>query len=354
MNHSNHSDEIDIIQFFAAIGQMFSNFFKAIINLFVRLFYLIADILLYMRKYWLFLTGGILVGLVWAFFTHQPQNIYYNQANIRANYEAQMALKEKLDLINDLIQHHKTSEIAQVMSIDTALAGHLVKMEMEPVQYDHFLWQDYQDFLIYSDTLFYKYLKFKDYKANIKQNPELNRYWKIKVYADNRRAFKTMSNNILYLIKTDSSIIDRKNDYLTSLKLHRKKMLKSLKEVDSLRNLYNTVLLKTSEYKSTLASNILINTDKLTGTEIPYDLFKKRQTILNDLENITLKINRFDKALIYLNRFSQSGTRYSSIWLSKYFKYPFLGFLLVLAGLLLKDFNTFLTRYQRQKTIKQD
>ncbi len=342
-------EEVDVLQLFAAIGQFFSKFFRGTQRLLSKLFYLIIEILLYIRQHWLVLAGGTLAGLGFAFLLHQPSVLYYTKAHVRTNYQAQMALAEKIDLINDLIDQGNVNRLAKILNTDTIQAGHFVKMDIKPLNYEPFLWQDYQDFLSPVDTIFYKSLEFKKYKENVKKHPELNKYWEITAYADDPQVFTNFNHNFSRLILSDSAIIKRQNNYISALKIHRQKMQRSLKEIDSLRRLYNKFLLESVKNTGTIASNVLINSPNGSGPERPYDLFSKRSSVLNDLERVNQKINRFDKALIYLNRFSETGKKYHSVLQNKYIKFALIGFLLVMFILLLKDFNAYLSHYQKLK-----
>ncbi len=348
-NSKNNPEEVDIIQFFVAIGNMFKGLFNSIINLFKRLFYTGVDILLYLKKYYIYLLAGLILGLIVSFLMPAKQSVYYGKAMLRTNYGSQVALKEKLDLINDFIQKQDSQQLGKLLSIRPEQAAQLSSFAIEPVFNDVFLIEDYEEFLMTKDTVVYKFLEYKDYKSNIKNNESLNKYWLLTVKAKEPQALNGINNKLLALFNDDEALKKRKKNYLEALELHQQKNHKTLKDIDSMRRIFNQVMIDLAQNKSNAAANIVVSSDRVRGPEASYNLFYERQKALTEIEKLSRKLNKYDDVIVMLNALPQSGIKEQSFIGNIHAKYALLGFMLALLLLLAKDFNTFLKVYEQRK-----
>ena len=350
MNNQNQSkEEIDILQFFSAIGNMFKRFFAGIKNIFVQLFYVFLNFLLLIKKYYLYFGVAMLIGLGLSFLGKNKQDSIYSAAiTLRTNFESQIPLQEKIDLLNTLIKKKKYDVLAKELQIDNSTASHFTGFDMQPVINDVFLIDDYENYLMSKDTVVYKYIEFKDYKKNIRNNKSLNNYWKIEAYADVPEVFNVLNKGIRGLLREDKSLHQKEDDYIKMLGLVRTKTLRSLDEIDTLRVVLNKAMLSLSNNPSE-GSGIVVNSEKLRGPEGPYNLFYERYRLTNQLDRLTQKIAKYSQALVYLNAFPQYGTKQESIIDNKHVKYPIYAFILVLLGIFLIQFNHYLNIYQKKK-----
>ena len=349
MNQKSNPEEIDILQFFAAFGQMFSNLFRGIKNLFVRLFYFFVESLLYLKKNILYVSIGIILGLILSFIGEKSSDTYQAKAMLRTNYDIQLSLKEKVATINDLTEKGKLEKLSQYLQIDSTKAKHLTGVMIEPVFDDVLMLDDYEHYLKTKDTVVYKFLEFEDFKKNFQRNPQLNKYWNIHFTSDDPNVFKGFNKTFKDLFKNETAVNQRKENFLNALKISRDKILQSINEIDSLRNLYNTVLLENAKNQKGSSTSIILNTNKLIGPEKSYNLFDERKQLFLDLMDINKKINKYNDAVVMLNQFPEYGIKQQRIIKNKHIKYALYGFLLAIFILLLKDFNNFLSRYEKQK-----
>jgi hypothetical protein len=348
-NPHNNPEEIDIIQFFLAIGNMFKRMGNSIANLFKRLFYLILDILLYLKKHYVYLTAGLILGLIVSFFVADKQQLYYGKTLLRANYDSQIALNEKVNLVNDLIQKNDTINLGRLLDIPSEQAAKLFAFVIEPVYNDVYLIDDYEDFLTLKDTVVYKFIKYKDYKANIKSNESLNKYWLLTIKTTTPEAFNQLNNKILALFNNDETLKKRKENYLTALSLRQKKDIKSLQDIDSMRQIFNKVMIDLAKNKSNGAANIVVSSDRVRGPEASYNLFFERKKILKDIEVVSQKLNKYDDVIVMYNTLPQMGIKMEHLIGNKHVKYALGGFIIILVLLIFKDFNMYLKVYEQRK-----
>jgi len=353
MTQKSNPEEIDILQFFEAIGRMFKGLYNSISNTFKRLFYFFLEVLLYFKKHYIYLGLGVLLGFGLSFLGKPSDKSYYGETNLRTNFHAQLALQEKIDVLNNLIQKKDTLSLANKLNISPEKAGNFTSFELEPVFNDVLLIDDYEEYLMLKDTVVYKFIEFKDYKKTLKDNTNLNQYWKLKVYANNPAMFNNLNYKIISMLNKDKNIEKRKENYLAALKLKKDKIIKSLEDIDTMRQVFNKVLLKMAQNKSNAATNIVVSSDKIRGPEISYNLFEERQKLLDELKKVSLKINKYDQAVVMLNSLPEYGIKENKLLGNRHFKYAFYGFLFALFILLIKDFNAYLNKYARKKSLNK-
>jgi len=349
MNQSSQPDEIDIIQFFAAIGRLFKNLYDGILTFFKSIFYLLIEGVIYFKKHYIILSLGLLIGLGLSFLGKKSNQIYYGQATLRTNYNAQLVLQEKVALINGLIQKNDSAKLAEILGVTPTQARHFIAFDLKPVFNDVLLIDDYSEYLKFKDTVVYKFIEYKDFKKNIKENPALNRYWRLKILADSPMAFYKLNQKIKNLFNQDATIEKRKQNYMAVLDLRKQQSLKNLQDIDSMRSIFNKVWLETAKMPNVTSTNIVVANQKMNGPETPYNLFAERARTINILESNSKNINKYNDAVILLNSFPQNGIKENSILNNRHFKYALLGLILAFLFLFARDFNTYLNKYQKLK-----
>ncbi len=354
MNQQSKPEEIDIIQFFAAIGNLFKSFFRSIGNLFKWLFYLIIDSLLYIKKYGLYLGGGLLIGLVVSFIgKNKNPDLYYGEALLRTNFNSQLNLQEKVDAVNNLIRNKDSVGLGKMLKIPSSFAATFAKFDLEPVVNDVFLVEDYEAYLMTKDTTVYKFIKYDDYKKNIKKNDNLNPYWKLKIKAFSPVVFKNLNSKIIDLFNRDSLIEKRKKLYLSYLATQKQSFQKSLQDIDTMRVVFDKARLMPGGGGGQSINLMFSNQNSSNGGfEEAYNLFNERKKALINLKKTIEEINKSDNAVVILNGFPEKGLQETSLLANRHLKFALIGFLLVLFVFLLRDFNAYLNKYQQLKSGK--
>jgi len=349
----NNPEEVDILQFFSALGKIFQNIYNAIKNLLKNIFYYLLDGFLYLKKHYLYLTAGFLVGLILSFLVPKEES-YIASARVRTNYDSQLALNKYIDLFNGIIKNEEYERLAKIFNIDKESAEHITKFEAEPVLNDNVLLLDeYEEFLNKKDTVVYKFIEFKDFKKSIFNSPLSSKYWDINVYSDMPLNFDFLNKSLVSLFDADKDLAKRRENVLFALETKKQKYLKSLQDIDTLRVVYNQVMLDLAKKSNTSggSTNIVLS-DKSGNLESPYNLFTERYRVLGQMENLSRKINKYSNILVLLNNFPKTAIKEKGISKNIHFKFSMFGFLLVLLVFLGKDFIAFLNRYQQQKENK--
>ena len=356
MNNQQQPEEIDILQFFNAIGNFFKSIVNSIINALLSVFYLVLDFILYLKKHYIYLGAGILLGVLFAFFsTSRKKNIYISKALVHTNYQSQYFLQEKFDAFNYMIKNHKKDVLAKELGIDEETAKQFVFFEMEPMFNDVLLIDEYDNYLRTKDTVVYQFIEYKDFKKEMMKNPQINTYWELSVKAYKPEVFGELNKALKDMIESNEGIAQRQQNLTKVYEKAKEVTLKSLQDIDSMRVINNKILLKMADKDLASQAAMIINknnnlTSELVETE--YNLFDQRIYGLLNYENSILLLNKYTSPLVYLSSFPAIGKKEESILYNKYVLYALLGFSLVLFVLLMIDFNKYLNKYQQRKQEK--
>ena len=356
MNNQPQPEEIDILQFFNAVGKFFKSIFNGIKNAILSVFHLFLDFLLYLKKNYLYLGAGVLLGLLFSFFsTSSKKELYISKALVHTNYQSQFLLQELFDSFNYMIKNRKTDLLAGELGIDEETAKHFVHFEMEPVNNDVYLIEEYDNYLRTKDTVVYQFMEFKDFKREMLKNPEINTYWELSVKANQPGVFGVLNRALKNMIEQDKGIAKRQKNLSMALETIKEKNLQSLQDIDTMRAIFNKVYLELAQKDPSVVSSIVVSKIQNITNEVEetdYNLFDERMITLINLENSVLRLNKFADPLVYLSSFTTTGKKEESILYNKYVLSALLGFLLVLFILFAIDFNRYLNRYKQSKQAK--
>ncbi len=350
MNQQNSPQEVDVLQFFKAIGNFFASIKHSIKSLFVWLFDFFIKTLIYLKKHALYLGIGVLIGIIYAFvFQRNFKPVYHANIQLKANYESGNALENKINSFNGLIKNQEYDKLAKELGLTKDEASKLMGFKLTTDINDVKLVKEYEKYLMKLDTVVYKNIEYKTYSKNISKTPQLFPYKTLDVYASDVGLFAKLNNKFEHILDNDPVLIKKKKDVDNLLSIKKQKMIHSLVELDSLRQVFNKVYLENATKSNSGSTNIVVSNNKLSGAEAPVNIYYNRIIALKELEKIENQIMDNGSILSLENRFPEFGQKESILKYNPFIKYPILGFLLVLFILLLLDFNKFINKYQKEK-----
>ncbi len=344
-------EEIDLLQFFKAIGAFFKQIYQGVLRILKNILFLIFHVLIYFKKNALYLGAGILAGLILAFVLQKNyQKVYKASVFTKVNFEASPDLEGKLESFNALIENEEYEVLAKELNIETEQAKQLRHFDWTPVVNKVLLLKDYAQYHASMDTTVSNKLTFQEYIKDIKNAKSLSPYYRLTVTAYSPDIFQKLNPALEKLLEDNPVLIEKKKEFLSFAFKKKEKLHQALSEVDSLRKVFNKVYLNSSE-KAT-ASGVVVNTAHSTGYEKPYDLFETRLNLLKELKKNEEEIAVNKHILFLYNNFPERGMKTNQISYNPFLQYPLFGFFFVLIILLLKELNVLLKQYE--KKLKED
>ncbi len=317
------SDEIDIIQFFKLIGKGFAGLWNGIKSFFVFLFnILIYRPYVYFKRYRKIVIPLLVLAFlagIWA--DASKKNLYRAEILISPNYDSGKEIYTHIDMYNSLIANEKFDTLASALGVSRELAQSYVSFEVQPNYNERIDLRSYDEYTRFLDTSVVKNLDFEAYrKSYLKQEfdyPQLI----VSVTATRPDAFEPLNKTFKTLLDNEPLFVNRRKVALQTMDEQIAFIEKNIAQLDSLRMAINRAIKNFGKGK-TPENSVVVGTAQINFPEKKYDLFEKRQKLVDALTK--LKTDRVDKEKIILmnSAFPDFAPPYNPIWMN--YKFSFL------------------------------
>ena len=300
-------EEIELGNLFLVIGKGISNFFKFLGNILASLYQLFIDLLLFVRKHFLKLAISAIIGLVIGYFLEGNKATYQSNLIVEPNFSSTLQLYKNIEGYNELIQQKDSIKLSEIFNLTVDEAKSLKSIEIEPIITESDQIKIFDEFIIKADTTTIKNIVFDKFIKNLSQENYSNHI--IYAKASDKFVFKKLEPIIINSIISNKHFTRLKNAFEDNSLLTEKTLLNEQLELDSLRNIYNQVLLKEADNEAS-GTNIDLGS-RITKKEKELELFDINLRLNEKL--VDLKIENTEKKEIVnvLSGFSGIGTKMS-------------------------------------------
>jgi hypothetical protein len=336
-----NSEEVDLGSLFKVIGKGFKNLFNAIGNFFKTVFHYLILFLLFLRNNAIKLTIAAFIGAVIGLYldlTKPP--LYSSTMIVEPNFNSTQQLYKDINYYHELVKQKNTVLLSEAFNISTEEASKLKGFYIEPIKNENEKFELFDEFIKKADTSVAKSITIKEFKRGFS---DFNyKYHEIKVRSLNSLIFDNLSALIISSIENNTYFKNQKTISGQNLLQNEKVLMKSLDEIDTLRKIYNQVLI--TEAKKTETGTSIILAQGIKKTE-EVKLFQESLKL-----NEELIINNKEKAesteiLNIVSTFSKLGVKERTIYKKYTFQLAGLFLGLMLIFILGKQLNSYLLRY---------
>ena len=340
---NNNEEEVDLGSLFVIIGKGFSNLFNFIGSIFKGAFHFLISILLFFKKHFIKLAIAILMGgIVGLYLEISKEKIYRSDLLVQPNFNSTKQLYNNINYYNDLVKQGNFSLLASIFKIDTARSSSLRKFEISPIIKKIDVINSYDRFVSTSDSLTVDSFNFDDFNDSFVDYDYYTH--EIQVEANINDVFLGLDEVII------ASVVN--NNYFNRIKKLKNEQFQrtdsllrvNLIEVDSLRNVYMSVMIEDAKNSST-GTSIDLGGSQKTTKEI--ELFDTDQTINNNLIKISEDIAQKSEVINVISNFQNIGYEVKDISRNYMFVGVLLSFFITLIIILLIDLNKFLSTYKK-------
>jgi hypothetical protein len=300
--HYQENNDVDL----GVLVNLFIKFCQKIVGLFVSLFNLLGQFLLYilvfLRKNIIWLGLAIIAGLVWGIYADYNRGVKFESTmTVRTNFGSSRALYNSMDYLNALVSERKLNELAKIFSINESEAASLLHFAADPVEDELMLTQLYKDKFIASnrsdlvrlDTFWSRIEKFEDFKRSLnKFDIPLHEVTVISKQVD---IFNKIQQGIITTVENE---VLKKNQEI-GLQTQRDEeniILSSIQGIDTLRKMYNLRIQRQADSKETGTTNLNFVDKELASKTPELDLYDKVMELKDELR--TLRNNSMDNQQI--------------------------------------------------------
>jgi len=337
-------EEIELGSLFKIIGRGFSNLFNAVGKLFKGIFHYLILFLIFLRNNALKLSLAIFIGAAFGLYLDftKPQ-LYSSTMIVEPNFKSALQLYQNIDFYHELVKQKDSSLLAQTFNIPVTEAAKLKGFYVEPIRNENEKYQFFDDFIQEVDTTTVNNINIKEFKKGF---TDYNyNYHQIKVKSLSNTIFEKLSVPIISSIENNPYYKYQKKINDENLFQNEKVLIKSLQDVDTLRRIYNEVLI-TEANKDVSSTNINLAQGVQKTNEI--QLFNENLELNEELIKNNKEKAETTEILNVVSSFSKVGIEERSLFKKMTFILGLGMGLLMLVFILLRQLNQYLLKYKLQ------
>lgn len=337
------NEEVDLGSLFKIIGQGIQTLFATIVLGFKELFHYFILLLIFFRNHAIKLGLATLIGAGLGLFLDMTKpEVFSSTMIVQPNFKSTQQLYNNINFYHELVKQKDSSELAAVLGISPYEASKLKGFLIEPIKNENEKLELFDNFIESVDTTTVKNIDIKEFKRNFTIYDY--KYHKIKVRSELNTIYDQISHPIINSIVNNNYFKNQKQVNDENLLVNEQLLKRSLVEIDTLRKIYNEVLIKEAN-KIESGTTITLAQGVKKTEEI--ELFDESLELNEELiENNKEKANTTE-ILNVVSSFNSVGTKERSL-LKKYtilLGAAFFGFMLLL--ILGRQVNSFLISYKK-------
>ena len=340
-----NSEEVDLGSLFKVIGKGFKNLFNAIGNFFKTVFHYLILFLLFLRNNAIKLTIAAFIGaVIGLYFDLTKPPIYSSTMIVKPNFSSTQQLYKDIIYYHELVKQKKAGLLSEAFNISSEEASKLKGFYIKPIKNENEKFELFDEFIQKADTAVAKSITIKEFKRGFSDFDY--KYHEIKVRSLNSLIFDNLSALIISSIENNTYFKNQKTISGQNLLQNEKVLKKSLDEIDTLRKIYNEVLITEAKKSETGTGTSIILAQGIKKTE-EVKLFQESLKL-----NEELIINNKEKAestdiLNIVSTFSKLGFKERTIYRNYSFQLGGLFFSLMLIIILGQQLNKYLLNYKK-------
>ena len=338
-----NEEEVDLGSLFVIIGKGFNHLFNFIGSIFKGIFHFLIITLIFFKQHFLKILASGLLGFIFgAYLDYNKEVIYESKMIVKPNFYSTKQLYGNILFYNVLVNQKEYKLLMETFKISQEEAESLREFSIKPIINENDIIISYDELAVSVDTLAIKDYNIESFKESFTNYDYFNH--EIKVKSTQNKIFKKFDKIIL------SSILE--NDYFKNVKESENSNLdrsynlydKNISQIDTLRKVYEKVLLEDAKNSSS-GTNINMSGEIKNLADI--ELFKINRNLDSYLTKIIEEKSEKDKIINVISSFQKVGNVSGGILKSSKFIYFSIGFIAMVLFLLLMKLNTFLDKYNK-------
>tara|TARA_R110002073_G_scaffold279026_1_gene443063 strand:+ start:339928 stop:340962 length:1035 start_codon:yes stop_codon:yes gene_type:complete len=337
------SEEVDLGNLFQIIGKGFKNLFNGIGQLFKALFHYLILFLLFLRNNALKLGLAALIGGgIGLYLDLTKSKTYVATMIVEPNFKSTQQLYNDIDFYHELVKQKDSNLLAETLNITKAEAAKLKGFYIEPIKNENEKLELFNDFIEEVDTTTVKNIDIREFKRGFTDYDY--RYHKILVRSEQSGIFPKISQPIISSVEDNGYFKNQKKINTINLTQNEDLLKKSLIEVDTLRKVYNQVLLAEAN-KIEQGTSISLAEGSRRTDEI--ELFNESLKLNKELIDNNTEKAQTTEILNVVSSFSRVGVKEREVF--KKYTVQLAGFFFGLMFLFIlgKQLNSYLLNYRK-------
>ncbi|MDG4715209.1 hypothetical protein [Winogradskyella marincola] len=324
-----HNEEVDLIQIFKYIGKFFDRIFNFIASIFKAIFSVfIYALKAIVNNFKIIVIVLLLAGVLGFILQRTQKDIYESQMLVKPYFDSKFQLVTNINYYNALIGEKDYTQLTSIFEIDEESAKQIIEFEIHPgPENENDKIKQYDTFLKSLDSTRAQNISFDEFVEN--RSIYSGDVFEINVKSFKKDIFRSLEEGLNSTFTNTYSVKKReKRDSL--IYIERNRILASIKEADSLQNVYLRVMEEESKMKDgsyTTKDGMSFIREKTKTRE--YDLLQEVNKLREELGKLDAQKVEEDVYFDTLSSFQDVGAKYSSIWNLYVLIMPMIAFILL-------------------------
>ena len=324
-----HNEEVDLIQIFKYIGKFFDRIFNFIASIFKAIFSVfIYALKAIVNNFKIIVIVLLLAGVLGFILQRTQKDIYESQMLVKPYFDSKFQLVTNINYYNALIGEKDYNQLTSIFEIDEESAKQIIEFEIHPgPENENDKIKQYDTFLKSLDSTRAQNISFDEFVEN--RSIYSGDVFEINVKSFKKDIFRSLEEGLNSTFTNTYSVKKReKRDSL--IYIERNRILASIKEADSLQNVYLRVMEEESKMKDgsyTTKDGMSFIREKTKTRE--YDLLQEVNKLREELGKLDAQKVEEDVYFDTLSSFQDVGAKYSSIWNLYVLIMPMIAFILL-------------------------
>ena len=341
------SEEVDLIQFFKLIGNMFDRLFRFIGHIFKSIFsVIIYAIKAIINNFKIIVIAMVVAAAIGYGLEITKKPVYVSNMLVQPYFDSKFQLVTNVNYYNALIEDKDYMQLSNLFKIEEAYAKKILEFEISPgpeTENDRIL--EFEQFIKQVDSSRAKKINFKDFLEN--RSIYSGSVYKIEVKSFKKDIFRSLEEGLNSTFTNTYSVKKmQKRDSLISI--DRQRILKSLNQVDSLQDVYINVLKEESNSSRggtiTLKDGMSLVQERIKTKE--FELLDKELQLRQSLSNLDAQKVEEDVFFDTLSSFQDVGSEHNSLTSKYSFIFPLISFIILIMVFMLNRVVKFVNNYE--------
>jgi len=333
--------EVDLGSLFKIIGEGFRNFFNFIGKVFKGILHSLILALVFIRNNAFKLGLALFIGAALGLYLDLTQPKQFSSTMIvEPNFKSTQQLYKNINYYHELVKQRDSILLAKTLNISVNEASKLKGFYIDPIINENEKYELFDSFSQEIDSALVKYINLKEFKKAFTKYDY--KYHQIEVKSLNSTIFEKLSIPIISSVENNSYFKNQKKINDENLLQNERVLKKSLREVDTLRKIYNEVLITEANKQNTGTAITLAQGVKKTN-EI--ELFKESLELNEELIDNNKEKAETTEIVNVVSTFSKIGVKERSILKKWTFVLGVSLGLVMLIVILLIRLNSYLKNY---------
>ena len=340
------NEEVDLGQLFNMIGKMFDKFFNFVSSIFKAIYSVFIYALKAIVTNFKIIAVVVVLAAVLGFILQRThKDIYESQMLVKPYFDSKFQLVTNINYYNALIGEQDYSQLMSIFDIDEESAKQIIAFDIHPgPENENDKIKQYDNFVKSIDSVRAQDISFDEFIEN--RSIYSGDVFEINVRSFKKDIFRSLEKGLNTTFTNTYSVKKmQKRDSLISIE--RKRILASIRQVDSLKQVYLRVMEEESKTKDgsyTTKDGMSFIQEKTKTKE--FELLKEENKLREELSELEAQKVEEDVYFDTLSSFQDVGAKYTSIWNLYVLLLPVLAFALLCLVYLINKLIKYVTAYE--------